>query len=401
MRPRSLPLALLLCALASAGSAAELVPVARLDALGGQFFFQGQHTSFSGNANWLFSPGVKLTDRDMLVPIASGQYRRTREVRELVGGGFLTQETLDNTLALRWVRLLSPAWNAKTTVSYKNELVTESATEKLGSGLFDYHKFAVGAEAERTGDGLVRSLRHAVNAYAVRFYHYRALAASTSELGSEVNAGDRVLDFDAYEYSLSADMTPDESTLVALSVMASLRPYRDQRVVTETGAYRSSNRFDALVAASASARRVLPPLGPLESSVGLNASYSRLESSQHNYDAQNTRFNPGYYDYGEISAGPFAAARWKKGLTVGAGYDFTRRAFDHRPTQTVTGAYGDRAIRMDTHTVTLNASYPLTERLALKVLGTYRRATSNMLYESSYRYNYWTANYFTGLSWSL
>lgn len=402
MGPRALSAALLLCALAARPAAAvEVIPAAKVALMGGQFFFQGDNTSFNANSDWSFTPGLKLSDRDLLIPIVSGQYRRTREVQELIGGGFLTQETLDNTLGLRWVHLVDERWNVKSTLSYKNEMLTESVSEKLGAGLFDYHKVAASVELERAGDGLLRSVRQSLTAYAVRFYHYRALSAETADLGAEVNAGDRVLDFDAYEYSAAADLTPDERTLVSLSVVGSLRPYRDQKVVTVAGTYLTRNRFDAYVAAAASARRALPDLGGLESSAGLNAGYSRLESSQHNYDAQNTRFNPGYYDYGELSGGPFVAARWRKKFAVTASYDFSRRAYDHRAAQNESGTYGGRAIRMNTHTVNLSASYPLGRGFSLQAQGTYRRSTSNMLYESSYRYNYWSANYYAGVAWTL
>lgn len=395
------PLLLAVLVLAAPARAVEVIPSAKVSVMGGQFFFQGQSTSFNANSDWSFTPGLKLTERDLLIPIVSGQYRRTREVQELIGGGFLTQETLDNTLGLRWIRLLNQEWNVKSTLSYKNELLTESASEKLGAGLFDYHKAAASIEFERLGQGAVRSVRQSLGAYAVRFYHYRALSAETADLGAEVNAGDRVLDFSAYEYSAAVDVVPDERTLLSFSAMASLRPYRDQKVVTVSGTYLGRNRFDAYMAGAASARRSLPDWGTLESSLGLNAAYSRLESDQHNYDAQNTRFNPGYYDYGELSAGPFVAARWRRRLGATLSYDFSRRAYDHRPVQDATGSYGGDAIRLNTHTVNLSASWLLGRGFSLIGQGTYRRSTSNMLYESSYRYNYWTANYYAGVSWAL
>lgn len=401
MTKRALLVALLCACLRAPAAAVEFIPAARVDLLGGQFFFQGENTSFNANADWSLTPALKLTERDLLILIASGQYRRTREVQELIGGGFLTQETLDNVLGLRWVRLLDERWNLKSTLSYKNEMLVESATERLGAGLFDYHKVSGAVEFERIGEGTARSLRQGLSAYAVRFYHYRALSAEVAELGSEVNAGDRVLDFNAFEYTAALDLVPSEKTLLSFSVLGSLRPYRDQKVVTESGTYLTRDRLDAYVVGAASARRALPALGPLESSVGLNASYSRLESSQHNYDADNTRFNPGYYDYGEISAGPFLATRLAKKLGTTVSYAYARRAYDHRPVQDETGTYGQHAIRLDTHTVNLSVSYALWKGFSLLASGVYRRSTSNMLYESTYRYNYWTANYYAGVGWSL
>lgn len=399
------PATTLLCALAAAlaapAGAYEWVPVASVDLLGGQYFFQGQHTSFSGNGDWLFSPGLQLSERDALIPLLSGQYRRTREVRELVGGGFLTQESLDNTAALKYVRLLSESWNVKPSLSYKNELITESEDETLGNGLFDYHKVSAGVELERTGGELVKSLRQSVNVYAIRFYHYRALSAQSADLGAEVNAGDRVLDFDAYDYSVAADLLPREGTLLSASFLASVRPYRDQKLVTLAGTYSSADRLDLYFAGALSGRQALPAWGRLESAAGLNAALYRSASNQHNYDAQNTRFNPGYYDYVEFAAGPFVAARWDKGPTASLSYDYTQRNYDRRPIQDAAGLYGQDAIRMRTHTVAASLTWPLLKGLSAKLQGSYRRATSNMLYESTYRYNYWTAHYFAGLGWTL
>jgi hypothetical protein len=394
------------CALALFASAPaaglEWVPVAKVDALGGQFWFQGENTNFSGNANWMFSPGLKLGPRDALIPIVSGQYRRTREVQELIGGGFLTQEVLDNAVALKWVHLFSERWNIKPVISYKNEMITESKDEVLGKGLFDYHKLSAGFEVERAGPGVFRSVRHGFNAYTIRFYRYSALSSESADLGAEVNSGDRVLDFNAYDYTLSSDIVPRDGTLLTASLLTSARPYRDQKIVTVSGEYLARNRFDVYLSGAVSGRQNLPAWGGLESVAGLNLSYTRLLSDQANYDAQNTRYNPGYYDYWETASGPFVAARWRKKLTVSAAYDYTRRAYDRRPIQDESGLYGDKAIRMDTHTVSFSASYPTGWRkLSLKAQGAYRRSTSNMLYESSYRYNYWSAYYFAGVGWEL
>lgn len=396
--------ALLLFGLASLcgqARAARWTPAAKVEAFGGQYFFQGKQTSFSGNANWLFSPGLQLSDRDALIPIVSGQYRRTREVRELVGGGFLTQESLDNAAALQWVRLLSRDWNVKPSLSYKNELITESVDEKLGSGLFDYHKFSAGIELERTGGSLFKSVRQSLGAYAVRFYHYRALSAQSAALGAEVNAGDRVLDFNAYDYSVAADAVPREGALLSGSLLVSVRPYRDQKIVKLSGTYSTAERLDLYWAGALSARQSLPAWRRLESAAGLNAIMIRSISNQHNYDAKNTRFNPDYYDYSEVSVGPFLALRWNNGPTASLSYDYTQRNYDRRPIQNASGIYGQDAVRMRTHTISAAFSCPLYKNISAKVQGSYRRATSNMLYESTYRYNYWTAHYFAGLGWTL
>ncbi|OGS35616.1 MAG: hypothetical protein A2506_03495 [Elusimicrobia bacterium RIFOXYD12_FULL_66_9] len=88
-------------------------------------------------------------------------------------------------------------------------------------------------------------------------------------------------------------------------------------------------------------------------------------------------------------------------MTASLSYDYTRRSYDHRPAQDEAGLYTARAIRMDTHTLAVALSYPLPKGFTLKTQGSYRRSTSNMLYEGTYRYNYYTAYYFAGVGWEL
>lgn len=392
-------------ALAAPVRAAELVPLLRLEVLGGQFFYEKQHTSFSGNGNLLFTPAVKFSERDSLVPTLSSQYRRTREVRELIGGGFLTEESLDTLLAVKWVHQLTEAWSLKPGVNFKNELITESEEEKLGKGLFDYNKFGGGVELERRGERW--NLRPALNAYRVRYYRYHALAAGQEELGAEINSGDRVLDFDAYDASLSVDFLASERTLLNASALASLRPFTEQNLVTESGEYAPRKRLDAYLVGLLGAQQKLPDWSvagrKIESVAGLSLAYTQSISNQNNYDASRTRFNPYYYDYGELAAGPSLGLRVAQKLGMTLGYEFARRRYLDRPAQTEDGNYSatGEKIHLHTHTVSWQLSYPIAWGLGLKASGSYRRSSSNMSYEKTYKYNYQSAHYFVGLSYSL
>lgn len=382
--------------------AVEFIPLFKLDLLGGQFFFQDAHTSFSGNTNLLLSPSVKLNDRDTLVPTISSQYRRTREVRELLGGGFLTQESLDNLVGVKWIRQLDERWALKPNVSFKSELITETSDETLGKGLFDYNKLSAGLEAERRTERL--NLRHGLSAYRVRFPHYHALSAS-SDLGAEIRSGDRVLDFNAYDYSLGADFLWRPDTVLTANFLLSARPFTDQKLVTRNGTYQESDRFDVYGVAAAGVQQKLPAWGVWERRVenlaGMNLSYTRLGSNQDNYDATRTRFNPAYYDYWEIGVGPYYAAKVGKALGVTVAYDYTRREYTERLAQAVSGDYTGSRIRMNTHTFSAQLLYPLWRGVSVKLQGSYRMADSNMRYEQTYRYNYRAAHYFAGLSYSL
>lgn len=379
------------------------MPILKFDALGGQFFYEGDNTSFSGNGNLVFSPGVKFSDKNMLVPTLVSQYRRTREVRDLIGGGFLTQESLDTAVTVKWIHQFGERWAVKPNVSYKNELITESKDEVLGNGLFDYHKVSAGLEAERRVERF--NLRQAATVYGVRFYHYRALAATQQDLGAEIKAGDRVLDFNAYDYSIAAEVLAREGTVLSGSLLGSYRPFRDQKVVNVTGTYLDKNRYDLYGLGLLGVQQKLPPwrLGPVaaENLSALGLAYTLMFSNQASYDASRTKFNPDYYDYWELSGGPSYSARFNKKLAASVAYNFTRRKYHRRPVQETDGSYAREAVYLHTHTVSWQFAYPLTKSLSLKTLGSYRLSASNMRYEKTYRYNYESAHYFVGFGFSL
>lgn len=372
------------------------MPSFKLDLLGGQFFYEGAHTSFSGNADLTATPAVKLTEDDMIVPTLSSQYRRTREVRELVGGGFLTQETLATLLSVKYIRRLNEEWAVKPALSYKNELLNESEDEELGNGLFDYHKASVSLEAERRGE--YWNFRPALAAYAVRYYHYRALTSGQEDLGAEINSGDRVLDFNAYDASLSVEHLLTESTMLSASALFSYRPFLDQKIVTESGTYIDKNRDDHYLLGALAGQQKLPALGPMESAVALSLSYIHLLSNQHNYDASRTRFNPDYYDYGEWAVSPQLAARFWEKLSASLGYELTRRRYPQRPVQTEDGSYSSsEKVWQMTHTLSAQFSWQIYKGLSAKTQASYRAGLSNVTYQRTYKYNYVSAHYFAGL----
>lgn len=379
--------------------AVEFEPVTRLELLGGQFFFENEHTSFAGNGNWLLAPGVKFSERWALIPSVNGKYRRVREVQELIGGGFLTRETLENTAIVKAVYSPSEAWKIKPKFTYKNQMLVESADEKLGKGLFDNNKYGAGVELERQGR-VFRSLRLSVDPYMVRFIRYRSLSSS-SDFGSEINSGAATLDFNAYDLTLGGDVLLTPVTLMNVSLLGSLRPYPDQKKVTASGQYAAENRSDIYGQAVAGVTQRLPDAlgGKLQSAAGVDLTYLFLDSDQNNYDASRTRFNENYYDYSELHAAPRWTARFMERLDVNLSYDYARRTYGSRPAQSTDGSYLQEKIAIQTHSISYSLRYRLFKRISLIGQGTYRTSSSNMAYEKTYRYNYTAQHYFLGFAW--
>ena len=391
---------LLTCALSCAGArAVEIEPVVNVSLLGGQFFFEGERTSFSGNGDWLGAAGMKFNDRFSLIPTVTGKYRRVREVQELIGGGFLTQETLENQALIKGIYTLSDRWKAKLKGTFKNQMLVESESEKLGKGLYDNNKLGFGLEFERTGT-VMKSMRFGLDPYAVRFIHYTSLASGSS-FGSEIESGVNTLDFNAYDGSWGADWALGGKTTLSANTLASYRPYPDQKRVTSSGGYLPQNRSDWYGEAGMSLLQALPDISSarLQWLSGLDISYAALVSDQHNYDASRTRFNPGYYNYAETHLAPKLAGRFFGDLDWALVYDYCVRNYNHRPIQDTDGTYGADKIVLTTHSISYSLKYPLGMGIAVVAQGVYRQSKSNMAYEKTYRYNYTAQHYFAGVSW--
>lgn len=380
-------------------SEVEWVPVFQADLLGGQFFFEGEQTSFSGNGNWLFAPGMKFTDRFSLIPTINGKYRRVREVEELIGGGFLTRETLENSAMLKGLLAVSENWKAKLKASFRNQLLVESEDEKLGKGLFDNNKLGAGLELERTG-GKLRSLRFSLDPYMVKFIRYSSLVSGT-EFGSEIDSGDQPLDFNAYDATVALELLPAQTTLLTGSLLGSYRPFTDQKIVANTGLYTGSKRKDLYGQITLGAAQKLPEFSclHLQTLIGADFSFSLLDSDQNHYDASYTQFNKNYYDYREYHLAPKLAGKFLNRLDWAILYDYARRYYSERVIQGDDGTYLTDKIYINTHSLYCSFRYPVALGLSLLVQGTYRRSTSNMAYEKTYRYNYNAQHYFTGFSW--
>lgn len=383
----------------------QWAPYLNLEAYGGQSIFSGD--SVDGfNGNLVFVPGLRMGESFSLLPSLAVGYRQTRDVQELAGGGFLTQEQQTRSGTLKGIYVMAPGWKAKAYGGYRQELVKETSDEKWGDGLFDYNKTSFGLEVEREGTRW-RSLRIGADYYTTAFPNFQSLASKQFglEISSAINSGKDVLDFNALDGSLAADLSLGQKSLLSSYVLASNRDFSDQKIVKRDGTYSNDTRKDLFLFASLGYRRQLPTVSlfnlGVESLAGLDLSYAALDSDQNNYDASRTKFNENYYDYGELSVGPRLNLRFKEKLSLGLAYQFSTRDYADRPVQAGDGTYKTDAISTDVTTFRASLGYPIVKGLSLQLIGAWQNSDSNMEYETVYRYNFSSSNYFLGLSYQL
>lgn len=114
-------LLLLLSPISHLLSDVKVTPVANISLLGGQYFLEGDSDSFAGNANIFLVPVINFSEATALLPIYQGIYSNTKDVRELIGGGTLTREVLDNSLTLKFTHKFSDTFKGKIKAGYKLE----------------------------------------------------------------------------------------------------------------------------------------------------------------------------------------------------------------------------------------------------------------------------------------
>ncbi len=400
-RKISLTLALLSSVSMSVSADVQWAPFLNAEIYGGYSKFAGDNVS-GPNGSLLFVPGVRLGEKTSLLPTISYAYQKTRDVKELAGGGFLTQQSQDMSGSLKGIYAVTSKWRAKAYASYRQELLKETSDEKWGSGLFDNDKMAGGIEAERVGERL-RSVRFGADYYQTKFKNFESL--SSSQFGAEINSGKDVLDFNAIDATAGMDLSMGPKALLSGYLLESNRNFPDQKIVKLDGTYSNDLRKDMYLYASLGYRRQLPTMAMfnmgIESLAGVDATYLWQDSNQNNYDASQTKFNRNYYDYSQVGLGPMMNFRFKEKLTLGLSYLYEMRSYADRPSQNADGTYKSKTISTNTSTFRVSTGYPIVKGLSAQVQFALQHATSNMDYETVYRYNYSSSSIFGGLSYQF
>ena len=174
--------------IAKTGLAVEVKPVVDAQLMGGQNYYNGASSSFGGVASLTLSPYTQFNDQWSMVPLYNGNYKGTKQVTDLVGGGTLFQDSQDHTVSTKLVRTFDNGLKLKAGGGYGIELLRETQDENWGSGLYDNNKAFTGTEAEWSWEK-DRYVRLAYDYYYIRFPNYQSLESGqvSSGLGRELS----------------------------------------------------------------------------------------------------------------------------------------------------------------------------------------------------------------------
>ncbi|MEK6544705.1 MAG: fibronectin type III domain-containing protein [Elusimicrobiota bacterium] len=372
---------------------------------GGQYFFAGEAGGLSGNTNVVLSPAMEFSPEWSLIPVYSMQYKGTKQIADLVGGGTLFQQSQDHSIAVKGVYRPNKRWAFKPSMGFKTELLQETKNEDWGKGLFDYRKPSVGMEAEYIYKDPF-SVRLSYDFYGLYFINYDSLE---SQMGSDLSrelAGTKVLDSLNHSMGASANIpvTPFGHTLILQAdYMIVLRDFGQQHVVLNTGQYQPDTRKDTVQSAGISALTPVVKVPAFKLTASLGYAFTVNDSNQNSYDAGRTFFNEDYYDYTAHSLSPRVSAsvgRGKEPVQVSLGTSLSMQDYGSRKAQDVSGAYLGDTVDVTTMVTSLTVRKPLQDNFYLTMNSSWGHVSSdNMKYEKVYRYNYNTANYLFGFSY--
>ncbi len=386
----------------------KIVPIIKSSLLLGQYFFENENGSLGGNINFFISPTINFSENIAILPMISLDYSTTKDVRELVGGGTLTQENLSlGPFNIKFVYKISSDLKFKLKTGYKIEYIKETKDEKWQKGLFDYNKFISGAEVEKVFTKKI-SFRGSFDYYIIKYPNYQTLVSQNeyqvsldTTTYSEIskNAGKNVLDYDTIDILLESSLFFTQNIISKIFYNFSLKNFSDQHIVQNNGSFSNELRKD------------------LSNILGLNinfdferikiffVNYIKIYSSnQNSYDVSFVKFIPRSYDYFENTFSPSSSFYFGRNpyMILNLYFDISYRLYLERLAQDISGNYTLDKIWQTEDVFGFNFCYPLenfVKGLSAKLSWNHNFVSSNMKYEKFYKYNYTAYNYFLGFEY--
>ncbi|MFH1352678.1 MAG: hypothetical protein ABIH68_03780 [bacterium] len=376
------------CFLFAQAYAAEVVPVGDFSLMGGSSFYEGESSASGGNFNLTAVPAVKFSESVALLPGYYGNYRGSKSVYELIGGGTLYQDSMDHNITLRLISRISPGHKFKLKAGYDWNYFRETKDESWGEGLFDFEKFTAGIENEIKNAAGFDKFIVSFDFLKVKFPQYASLASE--KYGKEVFPGGNILDFNGLNVYFRGLRKIGQKAMLDVNVNFLLKDFPDQNVIDSLGDYTLTKRKDRNSALDIVYSHLF---GGFSAGLALSAGVNR--SNQDHYDADKTKFVDNYYDYNSYSAGPVISFGGR--LKFDIAYRYGMKNYAGRLAQKSDSEYTSVQVENKTHFVSIGAAYKLTKNLKLKVSGNYFKQTSNQKYEAVYQYEYDTQNFEAGL----
>jgi hypothetical protein len=401
-------------ALLAASAAAQDQPTWKaqgsVDAMFGQYFYDGQAGSINGYGNVDAQLLRSLSSSLGFYLEANSTYTGFKQVDELAGGGTLFQQSWDNYAGVKMVKRWDDGWSLKPRLGLRDELFRETVGEAWGAGLYDFWRYEAGVVWEhktRLTDEIPWTWQLSYDLYYTHYPHFQSL---TSQYGTEQtapNPGSQILDTVTNQFGWRNEYDLPNFVSAWIFYSISFVDFTDQKVVQSQGQFLSTNRTDTDQTLNVGASKRYDDwqfLGRVRPVAALNFTLADQLSNQNDFDASPSelKYTAGYYDYWEAHLSPSLTTTFLATKTVARlSVDLATRYYTGRLAQNADESYTGNKLHQYTESVSFDAEQPVWKDLTLKTRIAWSNTTSNTTYEQTYVYNYNDFNYFAGFGWKF
>ena len=260
---------------------------------------------FSTSEKWLASAAYKVNEKDRLIGLYNGSFRKDNIFIRQDEGSQNSNQLLSHNLSAAFKKHFGESMVFKPVFFYDTVFVKETADEDLGDGLYDYEDLGGGFENMhlfKGEDGKMRRLTYGFNVFQREYPNYRTLEALSSRQPLE----DKEKDFFGYKADASWRTPWWFDTSARISGTALFKDYTDKLTVDANGIREDEERQDFYFEIGGSLFKELTE----QVGIGFGSGFKNNSSNLNFYDTRNTltltddRYFDGYYDYHATSSDP-------------------------------------------------------------------------------------------------
>ncbi|MBL7085402.1 MAG: hypothetical protein ISS43_04775 [Candidatus Omnitrophica bacterium] len=357
----------------------------------------------SGN----FAPVVRLSERDYLIPLYSGLYKRQRQIINEEEGGRLYTTIMNHNFSLMHKHIYPALLTQRITGFASLNYNKETSDESFGDGLYDYRDYGASVDYQynliktETDKG---TLLFGGKYYFRRYPNFHSLISLSAQAAPEEDEKDQNV-FGAnsrYTHRFT------DKLILSLSYDFLFKRFSDKYTVDENGILEDKKRKDRVHFFKLDGDYRLSKRFIL----GLDTEIELNNSNQNYYDTMNTPlalgddiFVPHYFNYNRYEIKPSLTylfpLKENKNIAFKLAYAYTLRDYPNRNIKNAQNVYQSETQEDRIHAAYLNISYPITKELSFLINADYMHIISNMEYERFYRYDYDLYHLLCGLSYKF
>jgi len=371
----------------------KIIPLVDITALGTYSKVSSSDDIAGANVRGSISPVVRIDKKNYLIPLYYGSYNRERQIVVEEEGGRVYNELMDHNVTIEYKHILNDRVTLKLDALSRLHYVKETGYD-WSDGLYDYEDLGAAAKIEYFLS-MTKTKKSSIvlggEYYHRQYPNYQSLISLATVTAPETDEKD----YSGYRPTVTYKY---KNSGFGCNLLYSplYKDFDDKKIIDTNGVLTDEVREDWFHYG-----RLNLSFLPKGSSImyGLTLTGILIDSNQNYYDSKGTItlsddvFTDNYYDFRSLNINPKLTyiqkiENRKAPATYTLGYAYQVRDYDDRKAQMIDGSYTQETQLDETHSVNLQAVYPITDNISAVATGKYTKGLSNMKYQTYYRYKY-------------